>query len=124
MQVRPLALHEINKMRREDMKYDLHMSYLALCNPPKEEEEELIGTNLNERVWELNEVWWMGKQVTEPYSYHSRSSKYRKPFLGGRRFQQHSYNKSYSGRDHQDFKKNVNFSKYKNRPQNSSLSKK
>ena len=124
VQVWALALHEINQKRRGDMKYDLHVSYRALCNPPKEEADELFGTNLNERVRELNEVRRMGKQVTEPYSYQSKGSNYRKPFLGGRRFQQHSYNKSYGGRNRQDFKKSTNFGKYKNKPQNGGVSKK
>ena len=48
--VEALVLHKINQKRKGDMKYDLHVRYRALCNPPKEDREELFGTNLNERV--------------------------------------------------------------------------
>ena len=47
------------------MKYDLNPAFWALCNPPEKENELLFGTNLQERVRDLNKANKVGHQIQD-----------------------------------------------------------
>ena len=45
-----MALNEVNQMRRAQIREDLNPIYRSLCNPPKEENEFMFGSDVTEKI--------------------------------------------------------------------------
>ena len=69
-----MALNEVNQMRRAQIREDLNPIYRSLCNPPKEEDGLLFGSDVTEKIKAINQSRNIGMMD-------------KKSFLGGRIFQ-------------------------------------
>ena len=71
-------------MQRAQIREDLNPIYRSLCNPPKEEDGFLFGSDVTEKIKAINQSRNIGMMD-------------KKSFLGGRRFQPYDNQKPQRG---------------------------
>ena len=55
-----MALNEVNQMWSAQIREDLNPIYRSLCNPPKEEDGFLFGSDVTEKIIAINQSWNIG----------------------------------------------------------------
>jgi hypothetical protein len=98
------AIHQLKQKRRDNIRADLAPMYRPLCNVPKEEGEQLIEGNLEEKVKSISQGKTIGNQLTE------RS----KSFLG-QRYQPYQPWKRHNQQDEQGRKRGLQNSRGHNK---------
>ena len=88
-----MALNEVNQMRRAQIREDLNPIYRSLCNPPKEEDGFLFGSDVTDKIKAINQSRNIGLMD-------------KKSFLGGRRFQPYDNRRPQRGGHRPQFAQN------------------